>query len=167
MGMSSGPELLHSQHHHRPASFPTPPIKSSFCKVDASPELDIMSHFHILSIDLFTSWTAAPTCPPPVLTWKDRSTGWTPIPLKLGKTIPLETGTQLRRFLSDSALIRLRLQTILTITLVSKLQGLHAGQTRVDTHTQKWDTTHVMENDTPVQCSTHWWQMSVRNVFFG
>jgi len=33
------------------------------------------------------------------------------------------------------------------------------GRTRVDTHTQKWDTTHVMENDTPVQCSTHCWSL--------
>jgi len=36
-----------------------------------------------------------------------------------------------------------------------------SGQTRRDTHTQKWDETHMMKNNTPVQCSTHWWQMSV------
>ena len=35
------------------------------------------------------------------------------------------------------------------------------GQTRRDTCTQKWDETHMMKNNTPVQCSTHWWQMSV------
>ena len=39
--------------------------------------------------------------------------------------------------------------------------SIETGQTRADTHTQKGDTTHVIENDTPVQCSTHWWQMSV------